>query len=319
MQEIVKSCLFCGKSAKFRMFGNDFEEFDCPLCKKYIIKYDARINLPRMISDKYLEKRHLLSGIFRERYELLLYEEVITTDNFESMLHTVNVPVTLQERMDKIITYLYNKTKYYSERLDIYQPQDYSLGYAVNEDEFNHMLMELDLQRHLIDREQKHSTHYRLRLTSKGFERAEQLRTSPIISNQCFVAMWFSDEMNKVYSDYFVPAIEAKTLDGQNITDEKSYKSIKIDMKDFNDEIVDEIISEIRKSKFIVADFTGNRGGVYYEAGFAKGLGLEVIFCCKKDDFKNMHFDVNHKNYIVWETGEDLYNKLRKRISATII
>ncbi len=90
-------------------------------------------------------------------------------------------------------------------------------------------------------------------------------------------------------------------------------------MKDFNDEIVDEIISEIRKSKFIVADFTGNRGGVYYEAGFAKGLGLEVIFCCKKDDFKNMHFDVNHKNYIVWETGEDLYNKLRKRISATII
>ena len=31
--------------------------------------------------------------------------------------------------------------------------------------------------------------------------------------------------------------------------------------------IGDEIISQIRRSKFLIADFTGHRGGVYFEAG----------------------------------------------------
>lgn len=316
----TKTCLFCGKSAYYKFHGAiDLDEFNCPICKKYLITYEARHNLPSIILQKYPHKGYILSGIIRERYELGLSEEKVTTENFESLLYTVKIPNTLQDKFDKVITYLYNKTSFYSEKIDIRQPQDYSIGYAVNEDEFNRILNELDYERKLINRDQKHSTHYRINLTSKGFERAELLRTNPIISNQCFVAMWFSDEMNKVYSDYIVPAIEARDLKGEIISNEKSYNAIKIDMKDFNDEIVDEIISEIRKSKFIVADFTGNRGGVYYEAGFAKGLGLDVIFCCKKSDFVNMHFDVNHKNYILWETGEDLYLKLRKRISATII
>src|SRR5712672_2679134 len=34
----------------------------------------------------------------------------------------------------------------------------------------------------------------------------------------------------------------------------------------------DEIISQIRRSKFLIADFTGRRGGVYFEAGLAMGL-----------------------------------------------
>ena len=46
------------------------------------------------------------------------------------------------------------------------------------------------------------------------------------------------------------------------------------------DKIDDEIIGEIRRSRFLVADFThgdkGARGSVYYEAGFAYGLGLPV-------------------------------------------
>ena len=33
--------------------------------------------------------------------------------------------------------------------------------------------------------------------------------------------------------------------------------------------IPSEIISEIKRSKFMIADLTGYRGGVYYEAGFA--------------------------------------------------
>lgn len=46
-----------------------------------------------------------------------------------------------------------------------------------------------------------------------------------------------------------------------------------IGSKEHSNKIDDEIIGEIRRSAFIVADFTGHRGGVYFEAGFAMGLG----------------------------------------------
>jgi len=37
--------------------------------------------------------------------------------------------------------------------------------------------------------------------------------------------------------------------------------------------------------RFIVADFTGQRGGVYFEAGYALGLRKPVIWTCKRDWF----------------------------------
>ena len=90
-------------------------------------------------------------------------------------------------------------------------------------------------------------------------------------------------------------------------------------MKEHNNDINDEIIGEIRSSRFIVADFTGNRGGVYYEAGFANGLNIPVIHMCKKEELKKVHFDVNHRNIIDWKTGEELYERLLNRIKATIV
>jgi hypothetical protein len=56
---------------------------------------------------------------------------------------------------------------------------------------------------------------------------------------------------------------------------------------------------------------------VYFEAGFAMGLDIDVVWCCKKDKLDTVHFDVNHYNIIVWETEQDLKDKLEKRIEAT--
>jgi len=46
-----------------------------------------------------------------------------------------------------------------------------------------------------------------------------------------------------------------------------------------------EIIAEIRRSRFLVADFTCEsgsvRGGVYFETGFAMGIDIPIIWTCK--------------------------------------
>ena len=105
------------------------------------------------------------------------------------------------------------------------------------------------------------------------------------------------------------------------ITD-AGYDSLRIDQKPDVNKIDDEIIAEIRRSRFLVADFTygdnGARGGVYYEAGFAHGLGLPVIFSCRNDIINNLHFDTRQYHHIVWETPDELRESLRNRILALI-
>jgi len=67
-----------------------------------------------------------------------------------------------------------------------------------------------------------------------------------------------------------------------------------------------------------VADFTGRRGGVYFEAGFALGLNLPVFWICRKDDLKKLHFDIRQYNFIIWEKPEELTKKLKDTIQAII-
>ena len=145
------------------------------------------------------------------------------------------------------------------------------------------------------------------KITPKGWAYLESLRQPNPDSKKAFVAMWFEPEMEKIYDGFIKKAIE-----------DAGYEPIQIGRKEHNDDINDAIIGEIRSSKFVVADFTGNRGGVYYEAGFAYGLNIPVIYTCKKDQLKNVHFDVNHRNIIDWKDGDDLYEQLLKRIKATI-
>ena len=75
---------------------------------------------------------------------------------------------------------------------------------------------------------------------------------------------------------------------------------------------------EIENCKFMIADFTGHRGGVYFEAVYAKTLKKEVIFTFKDSESKEVHFDTNHFNNIFWKDEEDLKVRLVKRIEKSI-
>jgi hypothetical protein len=77
-------------------------------------------------------------------------------------------------------------------------------------------------------------------------------------------------------------------------------------------------MAEIRRSRFVVADYTGQRAGVYFEAGFALGLGLTVIPTCQADEIGKLHFDIRHLNTLTWNTPSELCDALTKRIRAVI-
>lgn len=122
-----------------------------------------------------------------------------------------------------------------------------------------------------------------------------------------FCAMWFSDEVRPLFDEVIEPAIR-----------EAGYEPLRIDSKEHNNKIDDEIVASIRSARFVVADYTGERGGVYYEAGFAHGLGLPVIFMAREKTA--IHFDTRQYNTIFWKSDDlrDARDKLKNRILATL-
>mgnify|MGYP003643029777 CR=1 FL=1 len=147
-------------------------------------------------------------------------------------------------------------------------------------------------------------------VTPLGYSRIEVEQVNPV-NEQVFVAMWFDDSMNTIFSDGFGPGIRMA-----------GYRPIRIDHKEHLNKIDDEIVAEIKRSRFLVADFTSApqspRGGVYFEAGLALGLGMDVVWCCRDDMINEVHFDTRQFNHIVWNSPEELKAKLYKRICATI-
>ncbi len=150
-------------------------------------------------------------------------------------------------------------------------------------------------------------------VTIRGYSVMEQRRTE-VKADQCFVALWFDQETDVLYDNAIAPAVRAA-----------GYQPIRIDRQtNYLGKIDDQIVAEIRRSRFVVADFThderGARGSVYYEAGFAQGLDIPVIFTCRDDQLNEQHFDTNHFLHLSWPRGhaEALIEPLKNRILANL-
>ena len=165
--------------------------------------------------------------------------------------------------------------------------------------------------RGLIKRSATNNPEQACTLTVGGYSRLAELQNVQTVSARAFVAMWFDPSMDEAWQRGFSVAIR-----------EAGYEPVRIDQKEHVNKIDDELISEIRRARFVVTDFThgadGARGGVYYEAGFAHGLNIPAIFSCRKKELKSVHFDTRQYNHLVWETPEELRKGLVSRIAAVV-
>jgi nucleoside 2-deoxyribosyltransferase len=150
-----------------------------------------------------------------------------------------------------------------------------------------------------------------VRVTFPGWQYVEKRGAQESELVQAFVAMWFHKSTEVAFIEGIAPAIR-----------ECGYRPLRIDQKEHVNKVDDEIVAEIRRSKFLVADFTSEpekpRGGVYFEAGFAMGLGKKVIWTCHESCLKFVHFDTRQFNHIVWNDTAELKAKLKNRIGAVL-
>lgn len=144
-------------------------------------------------------------------------------------------------------------------------------------------------------------------ITPKGHMKLDENRRRSSRSSQGFVAMWFDESLNKTYADGFQLGIL-----------NSGYDPLRIDKVEHVNRIDDEIIRQINASRFMVADFTGHRGGVYFEAGYAMGINIPVFWTCRKSDMSELHFDIRQFNCIDWTTANELSVRLSARIEAVL-
>ena len=144
-----------------------------------------------------------------------------------------------------------------------------------------------------------------VQLLPKAWSRIYELQKSHMDNKNVFVAMKFGKETE---------ALRDKIKEGL-----AGYNVRIMDEIEHNHQIIPEMLYEIKNSKFVIAELSHHNNGAYYEAGYALGLGKEVIHICSESELKSgLHFDVAQVNTIVYSNISEIPEKLKRRIQATI-
>lgn len=317
-------CFLCGEDVEQRFFGEDNYHIKCPTCGDIFVNQrflSFYVNHDKLqLSDEHRnplgdKENEKAKSALRHYYKMHTLKNtnnsnkaiVLSTSNYQEIINSVNYPKSLLAKIDLVLEYLYSKTFSFGESVCINLNTDYPLFFCEDNNELSAILTYLE-EEALINYEPYCGEFQSVKITAEGIEKIEELGKN-FNSEQCFVAMWFSDETKTIWDNAIKTSVE-----------KAGYDPIRIDELEHIENIADKIISEIRKSKFIIVDLTGDRGGVYFEAGFAYGLNLPVIYTCKEDALDNVHFDLKQQNMILWNDKEidKFEEKLFNRIGNII-
>jgi hypothetical protein len=147
-----------------------------------------------------------------------------------------------------------------------------------------------------------------LKLQMRGWDRFEELQRSSTSSRLAFMAMKFNDEtIERVLQNCFKPAVANAGFELRALNETQPAGLID-----------NQIRAAIRRARFVVADLSHDNNGAYFEAGFAEGIGVPVIYTCERNKFeaKKTHFDTNHMVTIPWDVQE--LPEAGRNLTATI-
>jgi hypothetical protein len=303
------TCLFCRQPAQEVRGDIDHgTEIECRRCTRYSVS-DVLRSIYGRKDGPAIKGSHLISGMIWHGRAPLGYwscPHFVTEQDFKRL--AADAPSRIPDRARVLLESIVRKTQFLGQQVSMDNETWIVISFAKNWAEFYYLYRYIrDLG--WVEGDPSPSGGASLTVTPKGFEEIDSARCSNLDSDRAFVAMWFPKDktLDPAFFEGMKPAVEAA-----------GFQPTRIDLEQHNEDINDRVKAEIRRSRFVVADFTGHRNGVYFEAGFALGLGLPVIWLCRKDHFAKAHFDTNHYNHIVWEKPEEIRTALEDRIIGTI-
>jgi hypothetical protein len=119
-----------------------------------------------------------------------------------------------------------------------------------------------------------------------------------VIPRTVFTVMSFEKEFRDVYASY------------KEVCKEFGFEVERTDESTSRERIIPRIENGIRHSAFVIADVSQKSPNVFYEVGFARGLGKDVIVTARKGT--ELPFDLHDVPAIYWDIQEELKEGLRK-------
>lgn len=312
-------CPLCESPFKENYDGNrEIYLIGCPNCGFY--KIDLFLHDHSTLTSK--EKTTLSHFIYNKRAKNWDESPLINSGNYKEIISNNPLPKPY-EQADLLLEYIGDKLsesdeiKYiHNDEFNNLRARFGSLSGRNLEYIYEEMHNEGYIKKHPYKPTSEHkSTSTRdtesITLSLKGWQHYEEIKRGKSESDQGFMAMQFGDDL---LNDFY------KTLKAS--VSATNFHLIRMDEIIHTELIDNRMRTEIRRSKFLVADLTNRNCGAYWEAGYAEGLGKPVIYTCKKSYFESKvkgegsHFDTNHQSIILWE--EDKMDEAATKLIATI-
>jgi nucleoside 2-deoxyribosyltransferase len=290
--------------------------------------FSIPINIDNILKEELKDKNNngiIVSSYLREEYEKLNSDtyEFKDVDDIKVLIRNAltNIP-SISEKLFKllkaiecmqgipgkeiqIISELDSIRIYFNHELPFYH-YFLAMSYSSNDKELGFYLNSLKELGYIKRHGEFPSTiPSNISITVKGFEYLEQQRTlDRSQSKDAFIAIKF-DESYQSVSDFIANSIK-----------ENGYNAVRVDGQHHTEFIMDYNMRKIKECRFMVAELSSKNLGVYYEAGYAMGIGVPVIAVAKKDRKKDIHFDLKQLNTIFYDSNEKLQEILSNRIAV---
>lgn len=338
------SCFFCGGNVKAE------ESFDhvkiafceCEICGRYAFNLN---NIPIIRKDYVASYLYHKNRLLAEERPFAYTTYIGTEDEFRFVrmgnpnFHLVTeneilafYPNRFSDKIDSILIAISKKSKYFGKELYLSLMELKSLLFLTCFDEKGEKLDEYDIEEQLnriceylqdnnfVEIHHEGDNAY-ITMLSDGWNRVDERQLTGIENKDVFVSMSFS-ETNKPTREAIRAGIIKAGLSPE-FMDEIIH----------NKQIVPEMFRLIRECRLLILDITDPNYGAYYEAGYAMGLGKEVIISCSKERYTykyqsedekkyerylKPHFDIVQKQLLIWDNTDDLTKKICEWIKALI-
>lgn len=297
--------------------------FNCPVCRNF----EATGECLWLVIDRLTpQERTSLSGFSFERKLRGQPPPVFVTDAARPRINCFTAddaiaaaPKQISDKLDHVLEILKILGPNFGQEI-VLTPKDAPLGYVADFSQLNFLLTALQeagfiemVLGSVYDEDLAGNRHTDVIVKPAGWNRLAEIERGKMAANSrnVFVAMWLDSEKFGQFKNC-KESLKAGIHDA-------GYKPdvFEPETRDqFVGGIDDEAIARIRKCRFVVADLTGERPAVYYEAGFAQALGKVVIFTVQRN--ATVHFYQSQDSYIDWADAEDLRKRLKSKIERVI-
>lgn len=308
------NCLLCGFKAEY-LFQHHTHIYKCSLCGEYAFE-SAHLQQVSHLTD--FQRVNLLSKTseLSSQNRPVFFDFLERNEKFHNFINVnpaeiINEPIYHSQKLDSLLQEIGRiaRNSLVGARINLNAKLFAKLKFN-GKDEIDNLMMNVGHKYFDDVNIEKYGPGFYHKLPNasvilshEGWQKIEEM-SHGINSRDVFIAISFDPQtkdnkcsaIRKACSPWF----EASTVDA----------------KPHNNFINTEIIARINESRFVVADFTENNTGVYFEAGYARGRQIPCIHTVREDALPNLHFDVKAIPFETWKDYDELEKKIRNHILA---